>query len=308
LRRLAVALCLALAGCAEPKQPVPPAPVFAMDRPSSAIPGDLDVVVRLDMDAARRLFGPTVGRALKLDIVDSKTDAKTAELVDDALARAHVVWIAFRPGLPTPLTDNVIVVRGEFADVEPSKAGFDPAIDLGGGYRVYERAPPKRRAAPSRIYARIDDWLVFVSEAEVDSAARAIETRAGDPHVDPKDKGLVSVAARAAPLVPLFAESLPTLAEVLDVATEIAAVAEADDRGLRATLEVAFAKERDAAASLERLGPLLAALKNAKGITGRLARGATASTQGRVLVVNVALDPTKLAELIGCLDGGQECL
>jgi hypothetical protein len=278
-----------------------------MDRPSSAIPGDLDVAVRLDMDAARRLFGPTVGRALKLDIVDEKADAKTAALLDEALARARTVWIAFRPGLPTHLTDNVIVVRGDFHDLEPKDAGFDPPYDLGAGYRIYERAPPKRRAAPARIYARIDDWLVFVSEAEVDSAARAIESRTGDPHVDPKDKGMVSVAARTAPLVPLLAESFPTLAEALQPATEIAAVADADDRGLRATLEVGFTREEDAKVSLERLTPLIAALKGTGGITGRLARGATPTTQGRVLVVTILLDPTKLAELIGCLDGGTDC-
>lgn len=307
MKPVLLALALVFWGCAEPPPPLPPAPTFAMDRPSSAIPGDLDVAVRLDMDAARRLFGPTVGHALKLDIVDAATDAKTAELLDEALARARTVWIAFRPGLATHLTDNVIVVRGDFGGLEPTAAGFDPPIDLGAGYRIYERAPPKRRAAPSRIYARIDDWLVFVSEAEVDSAARAIERRAGDAHMDPKDKGLVSLAARTAPLVPLLAASFPTLADALDPATEIAAVADADDRGLRATLEVGFTKEVDAKASLEQLSPLIVALKDARGITGRLARGATATTQGKVLVVTVLLDPTQTAALIGCLDGGPEC-
>jgi hypothetical protein len=84
-------------------------------------------------------------------------------------------------------------------------------------------------------------------------------------------------------------------------------VADADDRGLRATLEVRFTKGEDAQAAQEQLTPLIAAMKDAHGVAGRLARGATAATQDKVLVVTVVLDPTKLAELIGCLDGGAEC-
>jgi hypothetical protein len=302
--------CLSVVtACAQPRiQPPPAAPVaFSMDRPSGAIPGDLDLAIRIDLDAARRLLGPSVGRALQFDIVDATTEPKTAAMVDEALARSRTVWIAIRPGLGAGQTDNVLVLRGDFGTIEPRDAGFDPPFDLGAGYRVYERAAPKRRSSPSRVYARTDEWLVFVSEAEVDAAGRTIEQRAGDDHVDPPERGLISFSARAAPLVPLLVASYPTVAEVLDAAHGIEASAEADERGLRSTLEVRFDKEDTAKAAEERLVPLLAAVKEAKGIAGRLARGAVASTQGTVLVVTITLDPTRLAELIACFDHGAEC-
>jgi hypothetical protein len=308
MRGASLLACVALAAsCAEPPPRPPAAPVFAMDRPSSAIPGDLDVAIRIDLDAARRLLGPSVSRALQFDIVDAGEEPKMAALLEQALVRSRTVWLALRPGRPTALTDSVLVLRGDFSELDPRDAGFDPPFDLGAGYRVYERAQPKRRSSPSRVYTRTDDWLVFVSEAEVDSAARAIEQRAGDEHVDPADKGIISVSARAAPLVPLLAQGYPTLAEVLDSAKLIDARADADDRGLRSTLEVRFDTEVHARDALGRALPLLTALKGARGVAGRLARGATGSVQGVVLVIAVVLDAKQLAELIGCLDGGPEC-
>jgi hypothetical protein len=278
-----------------------------MDRPASCIPADLDVAIRLDLAAARRLFGSSIGQALRFDIADSAEDPRTAALVDSALSHADVVWVAFRPGLAAKLTDNVLALRGNFAGIDPpfeGKGAWKPSTDLGAGFRLYERPPPKRRSAPSRLYARADDWLVFVSEAEVDGAERAIELRAGDEHVDPPERGIVSLAGRVPPLVPLLAPNYPSVAEALGSAVRFEGVADADDRGLRAAFEVRYQTDQDATQGRERLVPLLGALQRAAGPLGRVARGADATVTGAALVVHVTLDGPDLAALIGCFDGG----
>jgi hypothetical protein len=267
-------------------------------------------VLRIDLDAARRLFGPAIGSALQLGMIDPARDAGTAGLVSEALARAEVVWVAVRPGLPAQLTDNVVALRGRFADIDPragGEAGWGAPADLGAGFRLYERPPPTWRSAPVRIYARGEDWLVFVSSAEVDAAERAIEEHARDPALEPADRGIVSVAARVEPLRALLAPSYPAVAEALALATRLDGAAEADDRGLRLTLDVQFSNERDAAQARDRSRLLLGVLTRAKGVFGTLARGASAGAVASTLVVRVELDGRGLADLVGCLGRGESC-
>lgn len=297
-----------LGACARRVPAPPPSPVATvMDRPGSAIPADLDVALRLDLDAARRLFGAGIGQALKFDIADPAEDPGVASLLETAFSHADAVWIGFRPGLAAKLTDNVLAMRGNFVGVDPpfeGKGAFHPSTDLGAGFRLYTRAAPARRSAPSRLYARADDWLVFVSEAEIDGAERAIELRAGDEQVEPPEHGIVSLAARVPPLVPLLAPNYPSVAEALRAAVRLEGAADADDRGLRASFEIRYQEDKNAAEGRDRLIPLLGALSHAKGPLGRLARGADVTVTGAVLVVRIAVDGPGLAALIGSFGGG----
>lgn len=296
-------------GCS-PGVPPPSTPAPSMDRPSAAIPGDLDVAFRIDLDAARRLLGPTVARSLQLDIVDAKADPATSTLVSDVLARARVVWIAFRPGHAAALTDNVLVARGELGDVEPRESPsseWSAPVDLGAGFRLYERPPPARRSAPARLYARADDWLVFVSNAEVDAVERALELGSGDPHVDPPDRGIVSLSARVPPLLPLLTPSYPAFAEALEGASQLSGSVAADDRGLDATVEVAFAGAAAARTARDRVRLLVKVLSRAEGLFGKLARGVEANDVGAALVVRVVLDGPGFSEVLGCLSGDAPC-
>lgn len=304
------ALCIADTSCASHVVSAPPpAPAFAVDRPGAAIPGDLDVALRLDLAGARRLFGTAFGHALAFDITDRAADPKTAELIASGIARADAAWVAFRPGLSPATTDNVLLLRGEFADLEPYGAGSDwgPPVDLGGAMRLYRRRPPKRRSAPARIYARSDDWLVFVSTAEVDAAERSIERHSNDEHVDPPDHGIVSLSARARPLVRLFATDYPAVAEALEDANTVDGSATADDRGLAVELSARFKTAADAVRAGDRARLLLSVLAHAKGPFALLAQGATATAVGTSLVVRVHLDAKGLATVIGCLSGGMTC-
>ncbi len=294
----------ASAGCGG-NLPPPPAPPLSMDRPGAAIPGDLDVAIRLDLAAARRLFGPEVASAIALDVTEPD-DHGTAELVHGALVRADTAWLAFRPGLAPASTDNVLLLRGDFGDLDPHAEGegWEPASDIGGAMRVYRRHAPKRRSSPARIYARADDWLVFVSTAEVDAAERSIERHAGDEHVDPPDQGLVSLAARTPPLVPLLAKGYPAVAEALDGASLLDGSATADERGLAVNLATRFSSESDAGRARDRMKLLKSVLSHAKGPFGLLAQGATVSAVGTSVTVRIRLDASGLSSIMGCVRGG----
>jgi hypothetical protein len=287
-------------GCASAVLP-PPRPAFVADRPGAVIPGDLDVALRLDLSVARRLFGPGFLGALEIDLVDREKDAQTARLLEQALGHADAAWIAFRPGLAPRATDNVLVLRGDFGDLEPHAAGSDWAApeDLGAAMRLYARHAPERRSAPARIYARGDDWLVFVSTAEIDAAERSIERHAADEHVDPPDQGVLSVAARVHALIPLLRPNYPVVAEALEEAQSLEGSANADDRGLEAELSARFTSEADAGRARDRIKLLFSVLSHAEGPIAALAKGAETSAVGASLVVRVRLDPKALASLLG---------
>jgi hypothetical protein len=203
----------------------------------------------------------------------------------------------------------VLILRGEFGDLEPYGPGSDwgPPTDLGGAMRVYRRRVPKRRSAPARIYARSDDWLLFVSNAEVDAAERSIERSSGDEHVDPPDRGVVSLSARARPLVRLLAPSYPAVAEALEGAKTIEGSAAADDRGLLVDLSARFATPQDAVRAGDRARLFLSVLAHAQGPFALLAQGATATPVATSLVVRVHLDAKGLATIIGCFGASAGC-
>lgn len=306
---LAAVTTLAFAiACAESRGAPPAAP--PLDRPASAIPGDLDIAFRIDLTKARRVFGPRVADNVRLEIVDEQEDPATAILLARAIERADAMWVAFRPGLPARLTDNVLVLRGDFRSVDPlndARGGWAHPVDLGGGYFLFERPRPKWRSAPARAYAFVDERLVFVSEAEIDSVERVLEYRIDDDHVDPPDRGLVSIAARPGPVSGLLAAQFPAIATVLDQATSLQGYADAGEEGLRGTLEAGFATEDDARKAARQADALLSVLRQARGLVGRVARSAESSAVGRRLLIRLSTDGPGLAKLVGCLQGASGC-
>lgn len=298
---LAVAAAAALACTQRLPPPAEPGPVG--DRAGDFVPADLDAVVRVDLDAGRRLFGSTAVRALMLDVVDPVEDPATASLLSKALERASTLVVAFRPGLSSATTDHVIVLHGQFKDVDPRsepKSDWRPPLDLGGGFQLYDRPQPRRRSAPARIYARVTDWLVFVSAAEIDSAERVIEQRKDDEHVEPPDRGILSYAFRAEPVVLLLGPKFPSVAESLHGATNVSGSVAADDRGLRATVEVAFTNDADATEAGRRASAVISVLRTSGRLLGLFASGATVTPVGSTMVVRIELDARGLATVIEC--------
>jgi len=148
---------------------------------------------------------------------------------------------------------------------------------------------------------------VFVSTAEIDATERSIERHAGDEHVDPPDRGLVSVAARARPLVPLLSRSFPAFAEALEGASLLDGSATADERGLSADVATRFTTEADADRARDRMKLLQSVLSHAKGPFALLAQGATVSAVGASMIVRIRVDAAGLASILGCVKGQGAC-
>jgi hypothetical protein len=151
--------------------------------------------------------------------------------------------------------------------------------------------------------------IVFATEtrpsfgAGADLRQRRRERRQIDEHVEPPDRGLVALAARTEPLVPMVAERFPAVADTLRGASLVQASAAADDRGLKATLEVQFSEETDAEAAQGRMRKLLEILRASDGVFGILAKGADATVVGPALVVRITLDARAFADFVGSLSG-----
>lgn len=296
-----------LAACSEPRSLPPPSP--GPERPAAAIPSDLDLAFRIDLRRARRTLGPIVAESLRVDIVDAAEDPATAALVSRAFEDADTAWIALRPGLSPPLTDNVLVLRGDFRGLDPTsdpRGGFGRPTDLGGGVLSYDRPRPVRRSSPSRVYSFLGEQLVFVSEAELDSTERAIELRAGDAHLEPPERGLVSFAARPGPLARALADPFPVVAALLERARSVEGFGDTEE-GFLGSVEIRFSTDREAGDAGESAAALIASLRQTRGALLRVATNATSSAVGRSLVIRISLDAAAFSELLACTRGVAPC-
>ncbi len=294
-------LCLAAwAPACAPARVGPPPAAPPLSEPTDAIPADLDLVVRLDLGKMRRALPLAQLGALGSGIGSDG-------LVERALEHADTVWIALRPEAGIDQADNVLVLRGDFARFDPRHGAVTPAFagprDLGGGWRLYEREAPKSRAAPARVYARLEDLIVFVSTAEIDSTERALEKKPGKSALVPPARGAVSLAARAAPVTRWVSSRLPSAAAVLRRATRLGAHADLSAAGLEAELDVEFDSEDDARAAADNAGTLARTVGLHPGLIGRVARQLHIESIGARLVIRLALDDRELSELVGSLPG-----
>jgi hypothetical protein len=202
----------------------------------------------------------------------------------------------------------VIVLKGRFAGFAvrayASSPPFTGPLDLGGAWRRYDRKPPKSRAAPVRIYARTDDVLVFVSNAEVDSVERRLEQGASDPHVEPAESGVFSIDARAPALAHWLRDRAPAVSRLLGHAERVRLKADVESVGLKAELELTFESEKAARTTADGAGEMAKALAGSGGLFERLSRGLRVEAVGTSLVMRLELPPETLAQLVGCIDGG----
>ncbi len=291
-------LCAALAACSAPRIPPPAAPAPTITNPQDALPGDLDVVVRVDLARMRDALGKSA-----LDALAKRAPGAGGgggRLFNAALAHADTIWIAFRPAKSVAAMDNVIVLSGHFASIDPRALGpWGPPADLGAGYRVYDRPPPATpsRSAPLRVYARGDELIVLASTAELDAVERSVEQGAGDAHPDPPAKGAISVAARLPPLAALVSRSSVKAARLLRQGRTLTASADIAATGLTAEIDLAFDDADTAKRTADAAGLIAHALSDQGGVAGGVAARLHIEAVGESVVVRLALDPQQLEAL-----------
>jgi hypothetical protein len=250
---LGLALAVLPCACVEPLPPaLPPAP--ELNEPAFAVPADLDLVIRVDVDRLRDVLGGGF-EAVFDDLVKrtpaGERDGETGRLLLAILMRANTVWLAARPGLSPELTDNVLIARGPFAGLVPEAIGGDPpwrhSERLGGGVLRYERAAPELRSSPAVLYLREPDLVIVGSTAEIDALELTIEKGQGGPPLRTKEAGIVALAARTALLERRLRERAPTVARLLGGAERLSCAADVRAGNVEVDLELEYESPESAA-------------------------------------------------------------
>ncbi|HWZ87463.1 MAG TPA: hypothetical protein VNW92_01400 [Polyangiaceae bacterium] len=308
VRRIACAAVLATA-CAPARIGSPPnAP--SLSRPLDAMPGDLDLVVRLDLHRIRDTLGAPAIAAITeqamrgLRGADQATDA----LLLGALGETDTLWLGVRPSAGLDAADTVFVMSGHFPKFDPNAVASEPPfgkpIDLGAAFRRYDRASPKVRSAPARIYTRGDDLVVSLSEAEIDSVERSLEERRGAPPLEPAEKGALSAVARPRVLPPSLLDASQSLQRLAERATRCELSADLTSTGVDATLSLKF----EDPTSAERVGHALSALgeelKSAPGRLAKLVARLEVSNAAEYVTLRLSLGRDELSEIVNCRGSG----
>lgn len=242
---LVVSVCTI--ACARERTLSPPPMAPRVEEPGELLPADLDLVVRLDVARLRALLGvdaPELVSQLQRAAPSDEPDRETARLLFALLLRAEAVWIGVRPGLDAELTDNVIVLRGDFRKQVPQPLGGEPrwyrGRDLGGNLLRFDRDPPRLRALPAVFYFRDPDLAVLGSVAEIDALDLRIDRGDGDPPLRAPESGLIALAARLDPLKEKLAQRAPVLSGLLAGAKRLEASLDRRGEAVRAQADVLF--------------------------------------------------------------------
>ncbi|MEO6603294.1 MAG: hypothetical protein ABIQ16_25645 [Polyangiaceae bacterium] len=289
--------------------PPPDAPSDA--RPLSAIPADLDLVVRLDLSRIRDTLGAPAMAALSAQALHGLhgADSATDELLLSALKGTDTLWFGVRPTRGLEAADSVFVMSGHFPGFDPHRAESTPRfaapVDLGGDFRRFDRPHPPSRSAPARIYVHGDDLVVSLSEAEIDSVARSLEEQRGAPALEPAEKGVLSAVARPRVLpAELFAGS-DALRRVVQRAERLDLSADLTAAGVDATLALRFEDATVAEHVAKALSEVREALQSGPGRLGKFAARLKVSNAAEYVTLQLALERDELAGLVNC--SGSNC-
>ncbi|MEO8901628.1 MAG: hypothetical protein ABI488_07680 [Polyangiaceae bacterium] len=270
------------------------------------MPADLDVVLRVDLKRIRDTLGGPALAALSEQALHGQRgeDHATDELLLKTLAQTDTLYVGLRPSAAYGAADNVFVLAGHFPGFDPERAQSSPrfshALDLGADLRRYDRPAPKSRSAPARFYARGEDLIVSLSEAEIDSVERTLEQGRGRPSLEPAEKGALSAIARPRFLPrELFAGS-HMLRELAQDASRVELNADLTSAGVDASLALKF----DDPSAADQVGHALTDMRDAlKSSPGRLAKFAArveVTNAAEYVTLHFALGRDEFSELINC--------
>jgi hypothetical protein len=305
-----LAVALALCSACAPARIGPPPDAPNIVKPLDAIPGDLDLVVRLDLRRIRDTLGAAAMSGIAEQAVHGLhgADQATDALLLSALGETDTLWMGVRPTAGLEAADTVLVMVGHFPNFDPHRIAstppFAPPIELGAAFRRYDRAPPKTRSAPARFYTRADDLVVSLTEAEVDSVERSLEQRRGTPPLEPAEKGTLSAALRPRVLPSEFFDAAPSLQRLAQTAERCELTADLTSAGVDASVSLKF----EDPSSATRVGHALLDLRDAlKGESGRLAKLAARvdiSNAAEYVTLRLSLGRDELSEIVNCRGSG----
>lgn len=302
-----------LLACSARRAPVTPRPP-PRRVPADLVPGDLDVVLRVDLAAVRAALGAGMPAELVAP-VPAAGDPGVRALVAKATAGATTGWLAFRPGPAPAVLDHVVVLRGRFPGLDPrvdaGGQGWGPPRDLGDGWRRHDAVRPVERTAPARVYLRDSTVVALVTTAEIDAVERTLErgiaagSRLGP--LLPPTHGTLAVRARSRSIAAWVEPAQPTVAALLRAAQRLSLVVDLEDDRLRGEAELGFGDRASpepraiaaAATTAEHLEELRQAVAKAPGAMGAVARGVEVEAEGGSVRLRFDLDRGAMGPLLG---------
>ncbi len=289
-----VVVSLGSLGCAADRRAPPALPVLTS--PLDAIPPDLDWVVRVDIGRVHATLGKAFVATLRTKALAERSEGGAVFLMD-ALERSRIVVIAARHH-DGQFLDFVLALDGEFRGLDPRAYAADPpwqpAIDLGGDIRRYDRAKPKARSDPMRLYLRSNDLIVAASEAELDSVEAVLERGSPPNPLKPRERGFLSAAFR---LRELSAARFPEVSRALVGVRGMEGFIDTSGEGFRLEATAELASDEHAKHAAEFLETVRAAFEKADGKWSALARNTSIDAQGAVVIVRANLVGEALGNL-----------
>lgn len=255
--RRAAAICsaalVALAGCNREV----PARSGAKPRPSQLskrlvardfMPGDLDVVLRVDMARLRAGLGPNVAEALAARAGDADADG----FVSEAMAKADAVWIGLRLA-DIDAGDRVIVAEGKLGEIHIDPAEWQETTPTATmeSVQILDRNGSTQRSGTGRIVVYEKKLYAFVSPAEVDATTRVLRDGPDEGRGDPTADGLVSADVRGHRLPPSLEKKYPRIGSLIAGVVRVRGSATLGDDGVRVAIDMT-AKTPQAAERVEK--------------------------------------------------------
>jgi hypothetical protein len=212
----------------------PLGPRFTHDvDPGDLFPGDLDLVVRVDVGRMRAGIGPAVADALAKRALQETA----GEEIRAALACAEVVWIATRAG-DLDGGDRVIVVEGQSCMPDIAAARWERVHSANGKLRIFDRKMEAPRSGTARIMNLGNKASVFVSPVELDAVKRVLEEGPDPKRGAPSAEGLFSFDLRAGRLPPALEKKYPSIGAVLAGIERVRGSAALIDDGLKIDAQI----------------------------------------------------------------------
>jgi hypothetical protein len=238
---MVIALAAAVVGCGAevpsggvvaPRQPRGPRVVRRVE-PAEVIPGDLDLVVRVDMGRMRS----GIGESATTELLGRAAAEEGEDWLRDAIGRADVIWVALRLA-DIVSGDRIIVAEGRLGTSKPDLTQWVPAPSVVGDVAIYDRKSPASRASTARVVAIGDRALAFVTPVEVASVERVLVEGPDEKRGDPPAEGVISADLRARRLPPALELRFPSIASIVAGISRIRATAVLVDEGAKVEAEI----------------------------------------------------------------------
>ncbi len=211
------------------------APRSAVDfEAAELIPGDLDLVLRVDVARMKASLGPDAARSLSKRAFQREDGAEPGEeeLVS-AIEQAGLVWVGLRLS-DWEAGDRVIVVEGKAGDALLDRSlSYRRLPSQLEGVSLWERVESDRRASISRVVRTNPALLLFSSPVEVDSVMRVLQSGPDIHRGDPKAVGLVSLDLRPSKFSASLKKKFPSITSLLEGVLRVRAQIVPSPEGLR---------------------------------------------------------------------------